>query len=46
MGGWDQNGPQGDWLGGMKWIHLAQDRDHWQAFVNVVMYLRVLVPRS
>jgi hypothetical protein len=23
------------------WIHLAQDRDKWQDFVNVVMYLRV-----
>jgi hypothetical protein len=23
------------------WIHLAQDRDQWQAVVNTVMYLRV-----
>jgi len=24
------------------WIHLAQDRDQWQAIVNTVMILRVL----
>jgi hypothetical protein len=29
-----------------EWIHLAQDRDHRYAFVNVMMYLRVLVPHS
>jgi hypothetical protein len=28
------------------WIQLAQDRDRWQAVVNTVMNLRVLVPRS
>jgi hypothetical protein len=27
---------------GMDWIDLAQDRDRWQALVNVVMNLRVL----
>ena len=27
--------------GGMDWIKLAQDRDRWQALVNVVMDLRV-----
>jgi hypothetical protein len=27
--------------GGMDWIVLAQDRDMWQALVNVVMNLRV-----
>jgi len=27
--------------GGMDWIDLAQDRDRWQAFVNVVMNLGV-----
>jgi hypothetical protein len=28
------------------WIHLAQDRDRWQAVVNAMMNLWVLVPRS
>jgi hypothetical protein len=32
--------------GGVEWIHLAQDRDHWQAGVNAVMNLQVLVPQS
>ena len=26
---------------GMDWIDVAQDRDRWQALVNVVMNLRV-----
>jgi hypothetical protein len=34
MGGWDYNGSLGDWLGSMKWVHLAQDRDWWSALVN------------
>jgi hypothetical protein len=36
----------GDWLGGVEWIHLAQDRDRWRAVVNAVMNLQVLAPRS
>jgi len=28
-------------VGCMEWIELAQDRDRWQAFVNVVMNLQV-----
>jgi hypothetical protein len=27
--------------GGMNWIDLAQDRDHWKAIVNVLMNLRI-----
>jgi hypothetical protein len=34
------------WGGGVEWIHLAQDRDHWRAVVNAVMNLQVLVPWS
>jgi hypothetical protein len=26
---------------GIDWIDLAQDRDHWKAFVNTVMNIRV-----
>jgi hypothetical protein len=32
--------------GGVEWIHLAQDRDHWQALMSAVMNLQVLAPRS
>jgi hypothetical protein len=28
-------------LKGVDWIHLAQDRDRWRAFVNTVMNLQV-----
>jgi hypothetical protein len=33
-------------MGGVEWIHLAQDGDRWRAVVNAVMNLRVLAPRS
>ena len=29
------------WDGGMDWIDLAQDRDRWQALVNMIMNLWV-----
>ena len=29
------------WEGDVEWIDLAQDRDRWQALVNVVMNLKV-----
>jgi hypothetical protein len=32
--------------GCMEWIHLAQNRERWQALVNAVMNLRVLAPWS
>jgi hypothetical protein len=32
--------------GSVDWIHLAQDRDWWRAFVNMMMNLRVLAPQS
>jgi hypothetical protein len=31
---------------GVQWIHLAQDSNQWQALVNTVKNLRVLMPRS
>jgi hypothetical protein len=30
-----------NWVGGMDWIHLAQDRGSWLAIVNTVVNLRV-----
>jgi hypothetical protein len=32
--------------GSVDWIHLAQDRDRWQAFVNTVMKVWVLAPQN
>jgi hypothetical protein len=46
MGGWDQNGTLADWLGGVEYIHLAQDRDRWRAVLNAVMNLWVVATRS
>jgi hypothetical protein len=34
------------WGEGVEWIQLAQDTNRWRAFVNAVMNLRVLTPRS
>lgn len=33
-----------DWGGGVDWIVVAQNRDKWQAIVNVVMNFLVIVP--
>jgi hypothetical protein len=32
--------------GSVEWFQLAHDRDQWRAFVNTVMNLRLLAPRS
>jgi hypothetical protein len=40
------NDLEGDWVGGVDWIRLSQDRDRWRAVVSAVMNLRVLAPRS
>jgi hypothetical protein len=33
-------------LGGVEWIQFTRDRGRWQAVVNAVTNLRVLVPQS
>jgi hypothetical protein len=33
-------------VGGVEWIHLAQDRDRWRAVGHAVINLRVLTPKS
>jgi hypothetical protein len=41
---WEDNIKTYQWeigLVGMAWINLTQDRDRWQAFVNMVMNLQV-----
>jgi hypothetical protein len=40
------NGSMGLGVEGVEWIHLAQDRDQWQAVMNAVMNLWVLVPQN
>jgi hypothetical protein len=32
--------------GGVEWIQVAQDRNHWRVLVNAVMNLQVLAPQS
>jgi hypothetical protein len=32
-------------VGGVEWIHLAQDRDCWRSVANAMMNLRVLAPQ-
>jgi hypothetical protein len=34
------------WGEGVEWIHVARDRDRWQAIVNAVMNLWVMAPWS
>jgi hypothetical protein len=36
----------GGLVGGVEWIHLAQDRDRWRAVVNAVMNVRFIAPRN
>ena len=36
-----KDGSSGSGMGGMNWIDLAQDRNRWRNFVNVVMNIRV-----
>jgi hypothetical protein len=40
---WEDNSKMDlrNWVGGMAWIDLAQDRDRWQALVKSVMNLWV-----
>jgi hypothetical protein len=45
MGGWDQNGSYEDWLRGVEWIQLTQDKDRWRALLNTVMNIRLLAVR-
>jgi hypothetical protein len=47
-----ESGRAGEGAGGLRarvcveWIHLTQDSDQWQALLNAVMNLQVLVPQS
>jgi hypothetical protein len=29
------------WCEGLNWIQLAQNRDHWRAFVNTIVSIRI-----
>jgi hypothetical protein len=46
MEGWNQMDSREIGWDGVEWIHLAEDRDWWQALMNTVMNLWVLAPRS
>jgi hypothetical protein len=43
---WVQNGFEETSSEGVEWIHLVQDKDQWQAPVNVVINLQILAPQS
>jgi hypothetical protein len=43
---WDKMDIREIGMGGVEWIHLAQDRDRWRAVLNAVMNLRVLAPQT
>jgi hypothetical protein len=44
LGEWAQNEYWLDWLGGVEWIQVAQDREQLWALVNTVVNLQVLAP--
>jgi hypothetical protein len=42
----ESKGILGRLVGGVEWIHLAQDRDRWREVVNAVMNTQVLAQQS